>query len=374
MSWLLWLLIGIVVGAAIVWTIIKRKIDEQTAAIEASYDGRLRHLQAEVGRADQAHEETKVTLHELLADRNAADERAGRLDEELAAARKATAAAQAQGARLDGEVAAAKNDVSALKTELAKCREQGIRLEAQKAEAEVRIAELEASAAASREASAGQSASAGQNAPAGGDVGTPPPGAAAAGNPAEAAARLRDIDSRLAALPAGTTAYTALSQEREELSRFAGGDLPLPGLPAIDTEPPAARPAAGSAAQRIKAIDARLKMLPAGSSARTALLAEKARLAGGGSEPAPPSGANPASPLPPKPADATPDDLEIIKGIGPFINRELVAMGIVTFAQLVALTPAQIDYLEDKIGFPGRVGREHWIEQARELMAGRPSA
>ena len=65
-----------------------------------------------------------------------------------------------------------------------------------------------------------------------------------------------------------------------------------------------------------------------------------------------------------------PDDLEIIKGIGPFINRELVAMGIVTFAQLVALTPTQIDYLEDKIGFPGRVAREHWIEQARELMAG----
>ena len=85
MWWLLWLLIGIVVGAAIVWTIIKRKIDEQTAAIEASYDGRLRHLQAEVGRADQAHEETKVTLHELLADRNAADERAGRLDAELEA-------------------------------------------------------------------------------------------------------------------------------------------------------------------------------------------------------------------------------------------------------------------------------------------------
>ncbi len=371
MWWLLWLLIGIVIGAAIVWTIIKRKIDEQTAAIEASYDGRLRHLQAEVGRADQAHEETKVTLHELLADRNAADERAGRLDEELAAARKAAAAAQAHGTRLDGEVAATKNDVSSLKTELAKCREQGIKLEAQKAEAEARVAELEALAAARRNAPIDHSASAGQNAPGDGD-GTPPPASAAAGDPTEAAARLRDIDARLAALPAGTTAYTALSQEREELSRFAGGDLPLPGLPAIDTEAPAARPAADSAAQRIRAIDARLKMLPAGSSARAALLAEKARLAGASGEPAP--AATPASPLPPKPADAAPDDLEIIKGIGPFINRELVAMGIVTFAQLVALTPVQIDYLEDKIGFPGRVGREHWIEQARELMAGRPPA
>ena len=82
MWWLLWLLIGIAIGAAVVWMLIRRRIDEEIAATRDSYDSRLAHVQAEVGRADQAHEETKVTLRELLTDRNAANERAQRLDEE----------------------------------------------------------------------------------------------------------------------------------------------------------------------------------------------------------------------------------------------------------------------------------------------------
>ena len=66
MWWLLWLLIGIAIGAAAVWAIIKRRIDEEISATRTSYEGRLAHLQAEVGRADQAHEETKAKLLELV--------------------------------------------------------------------------------------------------------------------------------------------------------------------------------------------------------------------------------------------------------------------------------------------------------------------
>jgi predicted flap endonuclease-1-like 5' DNA nuclease len=354
--WLLWLLIGIVLGAAIVWIVIRRRIDEQTAATEANFDARLRHVQAEVGRADQAHEETKAKLHELLADRNAVSDRADRLVEEAAAARRATATAQAQEVKLDGELAMARNEAAAAKAELAQCRERRRALEAEAAAAKALVEELEARI---RGMPAAATAGAGDGAA------PPPPGAAAHGDPAEPALRLRAIEARLAALPVGTPAPTALIQERDELLRATGGDLPLPGGPRVDDAPATvyvgARPPLDATAQRVKAIEAKLRMLPAGSSARAALLAEKARLQDG-------AGASTPPPLPTAPAGTAPDDLEVIKGIGPFINRELAAMGIVTFAQLVALTPKQIGYLEDKIGFPGRVGREHWIEQARSLM------
>lgn len=352
MWWLLWLLIGIAIGAAVVWAIIKRRIDEQIAATEASYESRLAHLQAEVGRADQAHEETKVTLRELLADRNAANDRAQRLGEEAAAARRAAAAAQAQESKVAAELATARTEIDGLKAELVQCRQRGQELEARAAKTRELVDELEARI---RDMPAPPAAEPDHE---------PPAPAPVTGDGSEAAERLKAIETKLAELPVDVTAHTALKQERDELLRITGGDLPLPGMPpeAAETVPIPPRPLPDGRAQRLKAIEARLKMLPAGSSARATLLAEKARLSDAG------DGA--ATALPTAPDGAAPDDLEIIKGIGPVINRELIAMGIVTFAQLVALTPAQIDYIEDKIGFPGRVAREHWIEQARELMGG----
>lgn len=350
MWWLLWLLLGIAIGAAVVWAIIRSRIDEQIAATSASYESRLAHLQAEVGRADQAHEETKGTLRELLADRNAANERAQRLDEEAAAARRTAAAAQAQETKVAAELTAARGEIDSLKLELGQCRQRGGELEARATKAEALVDELEARIRDMPVAPV--------------EPGLAPPPSPAAGDGTEAAARLKAIETKLAELPVGVTAHTALKQERDELLRITGGDLPLPGVPieAANPIPAAPQPPLDGRAQRLKAIEAKLKMLPAGSSARATLLAEKARLteAADGT----------ATALPTAPAGAVPDDLEIIKGIGPVINRELVAMGIVTFAQLVKLTPAQIDYIEDKIGFPGRVAREHWIEQARELMGG----
>lgn len=257
---LLWFVVGVLVGAGLVWFWLERKVAERQGAMEANYEGRLKHLQDEVRRADQAHEETKEKLRELLSERNAAAGTADSAAAELAAARRTADQAKAETTRLERELDA--------------CR-----------------------------------------------------------------AELRDR----AVLP------------------------PIPAAAALATVAPAPPPApVDAAAQRLRAIDAKLKMLPAGSSARAALLAERARLSGAG----PAVQAQPE--LPAAPPGAAPDDLEVIKGIGPVINGALRQMGIVTFDQLVALSPAQIDHLEDRIGFPGRVAREHWIEQARELMARQP--
>jgi predicted flap endonuclease-1-like 5' DNA nuclease len=66
-------------------------------------------------------------------------------------------------------------------------------------------------------------------------------------------------------------------------------------------------------------------------------------------------------------ADSRPDDLTAIRGVGKVIERKLHQMGITSFGQIAALTPEEVRRVNDAIDFPGRVERERWIDQAREL-------
>ena len=64
------------------------------------------------------------------------------------------------------------------------------------------------------------------------------------------------------------------------------------------------------------------------------------------------------------------DDLTDISGVGPVIVKKLAAEGITTFAQVAAWTDADVEAIEGKLSFKGRVGREDWIAQAKELAKG----
>jgi large subunit ribosomal protein L21 len=64
------------------------------------------------------------------------------------------------------------------------------------------------------------------------------------------------------------------------------------------------------------------------------------------------------------------DDLSKISGVGPVIVGKLHAEGVTTFAQIAAWTDADIEAIEEKLSFKGRVGREDWIAQAVELAKG----
>jgi large subunit ribosomal protein L21 len=64
------------------------------------------------------------------------------------------------------------------------------------------------------------------------------------------------------------------------------------------------------------------------------------------------------------------DDLSTISGVGPVIVGKLHAEGITTFAQIAAWTDADVEAIEEKLSFKGRVGREDWIAQAVELAKG----
>ncbi|MDE1130555.1 MAG: 50S ribosomal protein L21 [Ascidiaceihabitans sp.] len=64
------------------------------------------------------------------------------------------------------------------------------------------------------------------------------------------------------------------------------------------------------------------------------------------------------------------DDLSNISGVGPVIVKKLHAEGITTFAQVAAWSDADVEAIEEKLSFKGRVGREDWIAQAKELAKG----
>jgi large subunit ribosomal protein L21 len=72
------------------------------------------------------------------------------------------------------------------------------------------------------------------------------------------------------------------------------------------------------------------------------------------------------------PVAGTADDISLIGGIGPKILKGLTDLGITTFAQIAGWTKADVERIETELKQKGRVAREEWIEQAKELMAGKP--
>jgi len=79
-----------------------------------------------------------------------------------------------------------------------------------------------------------------------------------------------------------------------------------------------------------------------------------------------------AAPLASSPGEVKADDISLIGGVGPKILKGLTDMGITTFAQIAAWTPEDVERVETELKQKGRVAREEWIEQAQELMAGKP--
>jgi predicted flap endonuclease-1-like 5' DNA nuclease len=61
------------------------------------------------------------------------------------------------------------------------------------------------------------------------------------------------------------------------------------------------------------------------------------------------------------------DDLKRIKGIGPRNEERLHALGIWRYSQIAAWTPDNVRWVSAYLAFPGRIDREHWIDQAKAL-------
>lgn len=75
----------------------------------------------------------------------------------------------------------------------------------------------------------------------------------------------------------------------------------------------------------------------------------------------------------PKPEEQAPDiidDIALIAGVGDTIAEKLAAEGVKSLTQIAAWTAEDIEDYNEKLSLGGRVEREEWVEQAKELLAG----
>jgi len=62
------------------------------------------------------------------------------------------------------------------------------------------------------------------------------------------------------------------------------------------------------------------------------------------------------------------DDLKLIVGVGPVLERMLHRLGVATYRQVAHWSERDIDEIDAKLPeFPGRIRRDGWVTQAREL-------
>jgi|DewCreStandDraft_4_1066084.scaffolds.fasta_scaffold00025_34 predicted flap endonuclease-1-like 5' DNA nuclease len=305
-----WFLLGIVIGAALAWIVLQRLSDRRVAEAEERVAAELAHAREQAREADLAHAETKERLFALQA----------RLRE-----------AEAQLERERAELLACRERLAQLESRAAAVAEARARLE--QVEAELARRQPGAPAAGpTRPTPAGAPAELGPAAAAEPGEAAPSPA-----RPIDPAEELRRLEAKLAMLPAGSSARALLLKQRRELvariehspAAFVPPPPPAPVEPAHPPAPAAVTPPPSP-------------VLPV--------------------EPPAPSTDGPR---------AAPDDLKLIKGIGPVLERRLHELGVRSFADLAALTPERIAEIDQAIDFPGRIERERWIEQAKELLARR---
>jgi len=63
------------------------------------------------------------------------------------------------------------------------------------------------------------------------------------------------------------------------------------------------------------------------------------------------------------------DDLKLISGVGPKLEKLLHENGVFHFDQIAAWSPEEIAYMDDQLSFKGRIERDGWLDQAAKLAA-----
>lgn len=301
-------ILGLLIGALLLWYFFDSKQQAKIDEVTASWEGKVKHYEAEIKRADQAHEETKNSLREM----DAANKKCAARVAELKARLDDAHAVTERVSHSDADKERALHGLQDQQDDQAK------------------------------------------------DL-------------AEARSRIKELEARLRARE---QAPSPISTPDTALGFVGGSGSSTPPAPLAPKE------------RRLKALDAKIKQLPAGSSARRRLEAERRQLlgaeagadnvlaedarkftggAGGGGTAA--GGDDQSDGLTQifVGPDGDPDDLKIIKGIGPVLEKKLHKLGIKTFAQVAALTPADIEKIDEVLDFKGRIEREGWVEQAKTL-------
>ncbi|NKX38063.1 NADH-quinone oxidoreductase subunit E [Rhodobacteraceae bacterium R_SAG5] len=64
------------------------------------------------------------------------------------------------------------------------------------------------------------------------------------------------------------------------------------------------------------------------------------------------------------------DDLKLLKGVGPKLEQTLNELGFFHFDQIAKWTEAEVAWVDARLKFKGRIERDGWIDQAKQLAAG----
>lgn len=66
-----------------------------------------------------------------------------------------------------------------------------------------------------------------------------------------------------------------------------------------------------------------------------------------------------------------PDNLELLKGVGPKLNTLLKSLGVTSFEQVANWSAADVREIDSRLGtFAGRISRDNWVDQAKLLVTG----
>ncbi len=64
-------------------------------------------------------------------------------------------------------------------------------------------------------------------------------------------------------------------------------------------------------------------------------------------------------------------NLSLISGVGPTLEKKLRAAGVTSWNDIAAWDDAAIAKWDEELGLKGRATKEEWVEQAKELLAGK---
>ncbi|MFN4057459.1 MAG: NADH:ubiquinone oxidoreductase [Roseinatronobacter sp.] len=72
-------------------------------------------------------------------------------------------------------------------------------------------------------------------------------------------------------------------------------------------------------------------------------------------------------------AQGVADDLKLINGVGPVLERKLNDLGFYHFWQIARWTEAEVAWVDGFLNFKGRIARDNWIAQATKLAQTSPA-
>lgn len=70
----------------------------------------------------------------------------------------------------------------------------------------------------------------------------------------------------------------------------------------------------------------------------------------------------------------TADDLKMISGVGPVLEGKLNDLGIYHFWQIAGWSADEVTWVDGFLNFKGRIGRDDWVAQAKELAKTIPAS